>query len=159
MKIITNALSARRPDWKRKRAVKVMPPRKPGDPNPVLRASIENTFDTFGMDGEPNMNPLERLEEILRRLGPRPEVDQIRETVKEIQSPPRGRPARRDGRSFRIAREVADRRITAAGQKSRLSMKKIYGEVAKHNVLSATTVRDFYLKHRDIADLVAKPRS
>ena len=29
MKIITNALSARRPDWKRKRAVKVMPPRKP----------------------------------------------------------------------------------------------------------------------------------
>ena len=28
-KIINNALSARRPDWKRKRAVKVMPPRKP----------------------------------------------------------------------------------------------------------------------------------
>ena len=47
MKIITNALSARRPDWKRKRAVKVMPPRKPGDPNPVLRASIERTFDTY----------------------------------------------------------------------------------------------------------------
>ena len=86
-----------------------MPPRKPGDPNPVLRASIERTFDTFGMDGEPNSNPLERLEEILRRLGPRPEVDQIREIFKEIQSPTRGRPARpRDGLSLRIAREVAE---------------------------------------------------
>ena len=164
MKIITNALSARRPDWKRKRAVKVMPPRKPGDPNPVLRASIKkafDTFDTFGMGGEPNSNPLERLEEILRGLGPRPEVDQIREIFKEIQSPTRGRPARRDGLSFRIAREVAirrdvaDRRIKAAGRKSKPSMKAIYGEVAEHNALSATTVRDFYLRHRDFADFLA----
>src|SRR4029078_1884155 len=135
MKIITNALSARRPDWKRKRAVKVMPPRKPGDPNPVLRASIARPFAIFGMDGEPNSNPLERLEEILRGLGPRPEVDQIREIFKEIQSPTRGRPPRRDALSFRIAREVAnrrevaDRRIKAAGRKSRPSMKAIYGEV------------------------------
>ena len=53
MKIITNALSARRPDWKRKRAVKVMPPRKPGDPNPVLRASIERTFDNFTLRSPP----------------------------------------------------------------------------------------------------------
>ena len=58
MKIITNALSARRPDWKRKRDVMVTPPRKPGETNPVLRASIERTFDTFGMDGEPNSTPL-----------------------------------------------------------------------------------------------------
>ncbi len=160
MKIITNALSARRPDWKRKRAVKVMPPRKPGDPNPVLRASIERTFDTFGMDGEPNSNPLERLEEILRGLGPRPEVDQIREIFKEIQSPTRGRPARRDGLSFRIAREVADRRDRCCRPKSReASMKAIYGEVAKHNALSHTTVRDFYLRHRDFADLLAEARS
>jgi hypothetical protein len=159
MKIITNALSARRPDWKRKRAVKVMPPRKPGDPNPVLRASIENAFDTFGMDGKPNSNPLERLEEVLRRLGPRPEADEIRELLKEIQSPTRGRPARRDGLPFRIAREVADRRNTAAGRKSRRKMKEIYGEVAKRNALSDMTVRDYYLKHRDIADLLAKPRS
>jgi len=161
MKIITNALSARRPDWKRKRAVKVMPPRKPGDPNPVLRASIGRTFDTFGMNGEPNSNPLERLEEILSGLGSRPKVDQIREIFKEIQSPTRGRPARRDGLSFRIAREVAnrrevaDRRIKAAGRKSRPSMKAIYGEVAEDNALSATTVRDFYLKHRDFADFLA----
>src|SRR6188472_383904 len=63
-------------------------------------------------------NLLERLEAILRRLGPRPEVDQIRKLVKEIQSPTRGRPARRDGHSFRIAREVADRRI-ATPPKSR----------------------------------------
>ena len=35
-------------------------------------------------------------------------------------------------------------------------MKVIYGEVAKHNALSTTTVRDFYLKHRDFADLLAK---
>jgi hypothetical protein len=66
MKIITNALSARRPDWKGKRAVKVMPQRKPGDPNPVLLAPIKkafDTFDTFGMGGEPNSNPLERLED------------------------------------------------------------------------------------------------
>ena len=137
MKIITNALSARRPDWKRKRAVKVMPPRKPGDPNPVLRASIERTFDTFGMDGEPNSNPLERLEEILRRLGPRPEVDQIREIFKEIQSPTRGRPARRDGLSFRIAREVAnyEAKLRAGKKSEKLSMKAIYGEVAEHNAL------------------------
>jgi len=101
---------------------------------------------------------LERLEEVLRRLGPRPEVDEIREIFKEIQSPTRGRPARRDGLSFRIAREVADRRITAAGRKSR-KMKEIYGEVAKRNTLSDMTVRDCYLKHRDIADLLAKPRS
>ena len=161
MKIITNALSARRPDWKRKRDVIVTPPRKPGETNPVLRASIERTFDTFGMDGEPNSNPLERLEEILRGLGPRPEVDQIREIFKEKQSPTRGRPARRDGRPFRIAREVANRRevaarrIKAAGRKSRPSMKAIYGEVAKHNALSDTTVRDFYLRHRDFADFLA----
>jgi hypothetical protein len=140
------------PVWRPKRAVKVMPPRKPGEPNPVLRASIERTFDTFGMDGEPNSNPLKRLEAILRGLGPRPEVDQIREIFKEIQSPTRGRPARRDGLSLRIAREVADR------ARPRI-MKVIYGEVAKRNALSATTVRDFYLKHRDIADLLAKPRS
>ena len=152
MKIITNALSARRPDWKRKRAVKVMPPRKPGDPNPVLRASIENAFDTFGRDGKPNSNPLERLEEVLRRLGPRPGVDEIREIFKEIQAPKRGRPARRDGLSLRIAREVADR------ARPRI-MKVIYGEVAKRNALSDMTVRDYYLKHRDIADLLAKPRS
>jgi len=135
-----------------------MPPRKPGDPNPVLRASIERTFDKFGM-GEPNSNPLERLEEVLRGLGPRPEVDQIREIFKEIQSPTRGRPARRDG--FRIAREVANRRevaarrIKAAGRKSKPSMKAIYGEVAKHNSLSDTTVRDIYLRHRDFADFLA----
>ena len=155
MKIITNALSARRPDWKRKRAVKVMPPRKPGETNPVLLSSIEKTFDKFGMEGEPSSNPLERLEEILCRLGPRPEVDQIREIFKEIQSPKRGRPARRDGLSLRIAREVADLRITAAGRE----MKEIYGEVAKRNARSDMTVRDFYLEHRDIADLLAKPRS
>ena len=35
-------------------------------------------------------------------------------------------------------------------------MKAIYGEVAEHNALSDTTVRDFYLKHRDLADLLAK---
>ena len=139
MKIITNAVSARRREWKRKRAVKVMPPRKPGDPNPVLRAFIEREFATFGMDGEPNSNPL----------------------FKEIQSPTRGRPARRDGLSFRIAREVAnrrevaDRRIKAAGRKSKPSMKAIYGEVAKDNELSDTTVRDFYLRHRDFADFLA----
>src|SRR5580765_2788878 len=87
MKIVTNALSARSPDWKRKRDVMVTPPRKPGETNPVLLASIERTFDTFGMDGEPNSNPLKRLEEVLRGLGPRPEVDQIRKIFKEIQSP------------------------------------------------------------------------
>ena len=57
MKIITNALSARRPDWKRKREVKVMPPRKPGDPNPVLRASIErdirHIWHGWGAEFEP----------------------------------------------------------------------------------------------------------
>ena len=161
MKIITNALSARSPDWKRKRDVMVTPPRKPGDPNPVLRAFIEREFATFGMDGEPNSNPLKRLEEVLRRLGPRPEVDQIREIFKEKQSPTRGRPARRDGLSFRIAREVANRRevavrrIKAAGRKSKPSMKAIYGEVAQHNALSEKTVRDFYLRHRDFADFLA----
>ena len=124
-------------------------------------ASIENTFDTFGMDGEPNSNPLRRLEEVLRGLGPRPEVDQIREIFKEKQSPARGRPARRDGLSFRIAREVAnrrevaDRQIKAAGRKSKPSMKAIYGEVATHNDLSDTTVRDYYHKHRDFADFLA----
>jgi hypothetical protein len=156
MKIMTNAVSARLRDWKRKRDVMVTPPRKPGETNPVLRASIERTFDTFGMDGEPNSTPLERLEEILRGLGPRPEVDQIREIFNEIQSPTRGRPARRDGLSRRIAREVADRRVTVAGRKSRSSMKAIYGEVAKRNKLSDKTVRDYYLTHRDIADLLAK---
>ena len=41
MKIITNALSARRPDWKRKRAVKVMPPRKPSaQSSPAYLASL-----------------------------------------------------------------------------------------------------------------------
>ena len=156
MKIITNALSARRPDWKRKRDVIVTPPRKPGETNPVLLASIERTFDTFGMDGEPNSNPLERLEEILRGLGPRPEVDQIREIFKEIQSPTRGRPARRDGLSFRIAREVADRSIAAPPKSREALMKVIYGEVADGHALSPTTVRDFYNKHRDLADLLAK---
>ena len=34
-------------------------------------------------------------------------------------------------------------------------MKAIYGEVAKHNALSETTVRDFYLRHRDFADFLA----
>ena len=104
---------------------------------------------------------LERLEEVLRGLGPRPEVDQIREIFKEKQSPTRGRPARRDGLSFRIAREVANRRevavrrIKTAGRKSKPSMKAIYGEVAKHNALSDKTVRDFYLRHRDFADFLA----
>lgn len=144
------------PDWQPKRAVKVMPPRKPGDPNPVLRASIERTFDTFGMGGEPNSNPLERLEEILRGLGPRPEVDQIREIFKEKQSPTRGRPARRDGLSFRIAREVADRSIAAPPKSREALMKVIYGEVAVRHALSPTTVRDFYNKHRDLAGLLAK---
>ncbi len=86
------------------------------------------------MDGEPNSNPLERLEEILRGLGPRPEVDQIREIFKEIQSPTRGRPARRDGLSFRIAREVADRSNRCSAKKRgaeiQTKMKVIYGEVA-----------------------------
>ena len=144
------------PDWQPKRAVKVMPPRTQGDPNPVLRASIERTFDTFGMGGEPNSNPLERLEEILRGLGPRPEVDQIREIFKEIQSPTRGRPARRDGFSFRIAREVADRSIAAPPKSREALMKVIYGEVADGHALSPTTVRDFYLRHKYLADLLAK---
>ena len=118
-----------------------MPPRKQGDTNPVLRASIERTFDTFGMDGEPNSTP-RTVGRNSARMGPRPEVDQIREIFKEKQSPTRGRPARRDGLSFRIAREVAnrrevaDRQIKAAGRKSKPSMKAIYGEVAKHNELS-----------------------
>ena len=38
-------------------------------------------------------------------------------------------------------------------------MKVIYGEVAEANALSPTTVRDFYLRHRDLADLLAKARS
>ena len=59
MKIITNALSARRPDWKRKRDVMVTPPRKPGDPNPVLRASIERTFDTLWHGWGPKFVPPE----------------------------------------------------------------------------------------------------
>ena len=52
-------------------------------------------------------------------------------------------------------REVADRQIKAAGRKSKPSMKAIYGEVAKHNALSETTVRDYYLRHRDFADFLA----
>ena len=161
MKIITNALSARSPDWKRKRAVKVMPPRKPGDPNPVLRASIERTFDKFGMDGEPNSNPLERLEEILRGLGPRPEVDQIREIFKEIQSPTRGRPARRDGLSFRIAREVADRQASLLRQKCREAKHEgnLWRGRGAQRAVSDTTVRDFYLRHRTSPTSSPKARS
>ena len=47
MKIITNALSARRPDWKRKRAVKVMPPRKPRlfTPTPGDPIDFEETVE------------------------------------------------------------------------------------------------------------------
>jgi len=156
MKIITNALSARSPDWKRKRDVMVTPPRKPGEKNPVLRAFIEREFAIFGMDGEPNSNPSERLEEILRGLGPRPEVDQIREIFKEKQSPTRGRPARRDGLSFRIAREVADRSIAAPPKSREALMKVIYGEVAVRHAQSPTTVRDSYLRHKYLADLLAK---
>jgi hypothetical protein len=110
MKIITNALSARRPDWKRKRAVKVMPPRKPGDRNPVLRAFIE--FDTFGMDGG-RMNP----QAVGRSSGawvlaPR----SIKSGRYSENNRPRAVAARRDGLSFRIAREVANRREVADRQ-------------------------------------------
>ena len=35
-------------------------------------------------------------------------------------------------------------------------MKVIYGEVATHNALSDKTVRDFYLRHKYLADLLAK---
>ena len=68
MKIITNALSARRPDWKRKRDVMVTPPRKPGEPNPVLRASIEDTCDNFGLAEEATRSPRVRLDELLVRF-------------------------------------------------------------------------------------------
>jgi hypothetical protein len=106
MKIITNALSARRPDWKRKRAVKVMPPRKPGDPNPVLRASIENTFDNFGLVDEPTPSPRARLDELLVGVQ-QPRADRIRELFDESLSPRRrGRPSSDEWRAFRIAREV-----------------------------------------------------
>jgi hypothetical protein len=39
-------------------------------------------------------------------------------------------------------------------------MKQIYAEVAMDNELSEKTVRDYYLRHRDLADRLAKsPRS
>ena len=46
MKIITNALSARRPDWKRKRAVKVMPPRKPSTIHGLIEAGAIRSAET-----------------------------------------------------------------------------------------------------------------
>ena len=91
MKIITNALSARRPDWKRKRdgkghaAAEARRP-EPG-PSGVDRKDIRHIWHGWGAEFE----PLERLEEVLRSLGPRPEVDQIRrysrKTIAHARSP------------------------------------------------------------------------
>ena len=115
MKIITNALSARRPDWKRKRAVKVMPPRKPGDPNPVLRASMERTFETYTLRTTTNSSRA-RLDELLVRL-PRSVADPVRKYVDELLSPRRrGRPSGDDNRELTIAREVAKVRAAAVTQ-------------------------------------------
>ena len=147
MKIITNALSARRPDWKRKRAVKVMPPRKPGDPNPVLRASMERTFETYTLKATNSSRA--RLDELLVRL-PRSAADAVRKYIDELPSPRRrGRPSGDDNRELTIAREVAKVRAAAVTQRRRPNMKSIYGQVAKRHKLSPLTVRTFDLKHRD----------
>jgi hypothetical protein len=45
MKIITNALGARR-DWKRKRAVKVVPPRKPSTIHGLIEAWVIRSAET-----------------------------------------------------------------------------------------------------------------
>ena len=154
MKIITNALSARRPDWKRKRAVKVMPPRKPGDPNPVLRASMENTFDNFA--DQPTPSPRVRLDKLLVGV-PQPQADRIRELVDELLSPRRrGRPSSDEWRAFRVAREVLREKVVrekaAATPKGRRpSMKSIYGQVAKRHKLSPSMVGKHYRKYLEFA--------
>ena len=154
MKIITNAVSARRREWKRKRAVKVMPPRKPGDPNPVLRASIERALDNF-VD-EPTPSPRVRLDK--RLVGvPQPQADCIRELVDELLSPRcRGRPSSDEWRAFTIAREVLSEKVArenaAATAKGRhLSMKSIYGQVAKRHKLSRSMVAKHYRKYLEFA--------
>ena len=140
MKIITNALSARSPDWKRKRAVKVMPPRKPGDRNPVLRASMERTFETYTLRTTTNSSRA-RLDELLVGL-PQSVADPIRECIDELLSPRRrGRPSSDVNRELTIAREVAKVRAAAVTQGRPPNMKSIYGQVAKRHKLSPLTVR------------------
>ena len=148
MKIITNALSARSPDWKRKRDVMVTPPRKPGDPNPVLRTSMERTFETYTLRTTTNSSRA-RLDELLVRL-PRSVADPVRKYVDELPSPrPRGRPSGDVNRELTIAREVAKVRAAEVTQGRPPNVKSIYGQVAKRHKLSPLTVRTFDLKHRD----------
>jgi len=152
MKIITNALSAYSPDWKRKREVMVTPPRKPGD-HPVLRASIERTFKTYRLKATTNASRA-RLDELLVRL-PRSVADAVRKYVDELPSPRRrGRPSSDDNRELTIAREVAKVRAAEVTQGRRPNMKSIYGQVAKRHKLSPLTVRTFDLKHRDLTDFL-----
>ena len=153
MKIITDALSARRPDWKRKRDVMVTPPRKPGDPNPVLRASMERTFETYTLKATTNSSRA-RLDELLVRL-PRSVADPVRKYVDELLSTRRrGRPSGDVNRELTIAREVAKVRAAAVTQGRPPNMKSIYGQVAKRHTLSPLTVRTFDLKHRDLTDFL-----
>jgi len=153
MKIITNALSARSPDWKRKRDVMVTPPRKPGDRNPVLRASMERTFETYTLRTTTNSSRA-RLDELLVRL-PRSVADAVRKYVDELPSPRRrGRPSSDDNRELTIAREVAKVRAAEVTQGRRPNMKSIYAQVAKCHKLSRFTVRTFDLKHRDLTDFL-----
>ena len=153
MKIITNALSARSPDWKRKRDVMVTPPRKPGDPNPVLRASIERTFKAYRLKATTNSSRA-RLDELLVRL-PRSVADPVRKCVDELLSPRRrGRPSGDVNRELTIAREVAKVRAAEVTQGRRPNMKSIYAQVAKCHKLSRFTVRTFDLKHRDLTDFL-----
>ena len=153
MKIITNALSAYSPDWKRKREVMVTPPRKPGDRNPVLRASMERTFETYTLRTTTNSSRA-RLDELLVRL-PRSVADAVRKYVDELPSPRRrGRPSSDDNRELTIAREVAKVRAAEVTQGRRPNMKSIYAQVAKCHKLSRFTVRTFDLKHRDLTDFL-----
>ena len=161
MKIITNALSARRPDWKRKRDVMVMPPRKPGDPNPVLRASIENTFDDFGWM-EPTPSPRVRLEEI-RLVGfrSRKPIESGRFLTSCSRPPPGTSVERRRGVHFgsraRLLRRKLQRAAAATAKGRHLSMKSIYGQVAKRHKLSPIRlVGKHYRKYREFAEFWAE---
>ena len=151
MKIISNALSARRPDWKRERDVMVTPPRKPGDPNPVLRASMERTFETYTLKATTNSSRA-RLDELLVRLPPSV-ADAVRKYGDELPSPRRrGRPSGDDNRELTIAREVAKVRAAAVTQGRPPNMKSIYGQVAKRHKLSESMVGKHYRKYREFAE-------